>query len=121
VPRRRLCRPLVAAAAFFGLPLLGLPQSRLQLLSAGRVPFIAEGFADRRYRADGSLVPRSEPDAFVHDPAEAVRQVEWLMRERGVRTICVHGDNAQAVEFAKTLRAALAGAGHRLVAFRRDD
>jgi 5-oxoprolinase (ATP-hydrolysing) subunit A len=114
-------RPLVAAAAFFGLPLLGLPQSRLQVLSAGRVPFIAEGFADRRYRADGSLVPRSEPDAFVHDPAEAVRQVEWLMRERGVRTICVHGDNAQAVEFAKTLRAALAGAGHRLVAFRRDD
>src|SRR5579862_9502365 len=51
-------RPLVAAAEFFGLPLLGLPGSRLQALSADRCPFIAEGFADRRYQADGSLVPR---------------------------------------------------------------
>jgi UPF0271 protein len=110
-------RPLVAAAEFFGLPLLGLPQSRLQALCAGRVPFIAEGFADRRYRADGSLVPRSEADAFVHNPAEAVRQVEWLMRERNVRTICVHGDNAQAVDFVKALRETLSAAGHRLAAF----
>ena len=81
------------------------------------MPFIAEGFADRRYRADGSLVPRSEPDAFIHDPAEAVRQVEWLLRERGVQTVCVHGDNAQALEFVKAMREALSRAGHRLAAF----
>src|SRR5436309_5750037 len=56
-------RPVVAAAALFGLPLLGLPASRLEALSAGRCPFFAEGFADRGYRPDGSLVPRSEPDA----------------------------------------------------------
>jgi UPF0271 protein len=110
-------KPVVAAAEFFGLLLLGLPNSRLQVLSAGRCPFVAEGFADRRYRPDGSLVPRSEPDAFVHDPAEAVRQVEWLLRERGVRTICVHGDNPQAVEFVRALRSTLTAAGHRLVAF----
>jgi 5-oxoprolinase (ATP-hydrolysing) subunit A len=110
-------RPVVAAAEFFGLPLLGLPQSCLQALCAGRVPFIAEGFADRRYRPDGSLVPRAESNAFVHDPAEAVRQVEWLLRERGVRTVCVHGDNAQALEFVKALRQALTAAGHRLIAF----
>jgi UPF0271 protein len=110
-------RPVLAAADFFGLPLLGLPQSRLQALCTGKVPFVAEGFADRRYRPDGSLVPRSQPEAFVHDPAEAVRQVEWLMRERGVQTVCVHGDNAQALEFVKALRQALTAAGHRLVAF----
>src|SRR5215472_18175783 len=40
-------RPIVAAAELFGLALMGLPGSRLQVLSAGRVPFVAEGFADR--------------------------------------------------------------------------
>ena len=69
-------RPVIAAAELFGLPLLGLPQSRLDALSAGRCRFVAEGFADRRYLPDGSLVPRSRPDAFVHDPAEAVAQVQ---------------------------------------------
>jgi UPF0271 protein len=107
-------RPVIAAAEFFDLPLLGLPNSRLQGLSAGHVPFVAEGFADRRYRRDGSLVPRSEPDAFVHDPGEAVRQVEWLIRERGVQTVCVHGDNPEALAFVKALRNALTAAGHRI-------
>jgi UPF0271 protein len=110
-------RPVVAAAEFFGLPLLGLPGSRLEALSAGRCSFVAEGFADRRYQPDGSLVPRSRPDAFVTDTAEAVRQVEWLLRERGVRTICVHGDNPEAVAFVRALRQALTAAGHRLTAF----
>ncbi len=112
-----VARPVVAAAACFGLPLLGLPGSRLEVLSAGRCPFVAEGFADRRYQPDGSLVPRSRPDAFVTDPVEAVRQVEWLLRERGVRTICVHGDNPEAVAFVQALRAALAAAGHYLKPF----
>ena len=58
-------------------------------------------------RAVGSLVPRSEPDAFVHDPDEAVRQVEWLIRERGVRTICVHGDTPGAVSIARAVRDAI--------------
>src|SRR5262249_25943902 len=109
-------RPIVAAAEIFELALMALPNSRLQALSAGRVPFVAEGFADRRYLPDGSLVPRSRPDAFVSDPAEAVRQVEWLLREKGVRTICVHGDNPRAVAFVGELRDALTGQG---IAIRR--
>jgi UPF0271 protein len=100
-------RPVVEAVARFGLPLLGLPGSRLQALSAGRCPFVAEGFADRRYLPDGSLVPRSRPDAFVEDADEAVRQALDLARHRGVRTLCVHGDNPQAVEFVRRLREAL--------------
>jgi UPF0271 protein len=99
-------RPVVAAAELFGLPLLGLPGSRLEVLSAGRCPFVAEGFADRRYLPDGSLVPRSRADAFVEAPAEAVHQVIGLI-QRGVRTICVHGDNPQALAFVRELRQAL--------------
>ncbi|HKI37878.1 MAG TPA: 5-oxoprolinase subunit PxpA [Gemmataceae bacterium] len=104
-------RPVVAATELFGLALMGLPDSRLQALSAGRVAFVAEGFADRRYLPDGSLVPRSRPDAFVADPEEAVRQAEWLLREKGVRTLCVHGDNPQALAFVRTLRAELTRCG----------
>jgi UPF0271 protein len=110
-------RPVVEAVALFGLQLMGLPNSRLQALSAGRCPFIAEGFADRRYLPDGSLVPRSRPDAFVEDPADAVRQAEWLLREKGVRTLCVHGDNPQAVAFVRELRAALTRQGIAIQAF----
>ncbi len=101
-------RPVITAAESFRLPLMGLPDSRLQALSAGRVPFIAEGFADRRYLPDGSLVPRSRPDAFIEDPEEAVRQAEWLLREKGVQTLCVHGDNPQALAFVRKLREELA-------------
>jgi UPF0271 protein len=104
-------RPVVAATEVFGLALMGLPGSRLEALSAGRCEFVAEGFADRRYLPDGTLVPRGRPDAFVADPAEAVRQAEWLLREKGVRTLCVHGDNPHALEFVRELRAALGKRG----------
>jgi UPF0271 protein len=104
-------RPLVAVAELFALPLVGLPDSALQRLSRGKCPFVAEGFADRRYLPDGSLVPRSRPDAFVDDPAEAVRQVQSLLKDQGVRTLCVHGDNPQALAFVRELRAALTGQG----------
>ena len=104
-------RPIIEAVALFGLDLIALPESRLEALSVGRCPFVREGFADRRYLPDGSLVPRSRPDAFVTDPAEAVRQAEWLLRERGVRTLCVHGDNPQAVAFVRALRESLRAQG----------
>jgi UPF0271 protein len=104
-------RPVIAAAALFSLPLLGLPGSKLQALSAGRCPFVAEGFADRRYRPDGSLVPRSQPDAIIEAPEEAVRQAEGLLGDRGVQTLCVHGDNPQALGFIRALREALQGQG----------
>jgi len=104
-------RPLVETASLFQLPLLGLPGSCLQALSSGRSSFVAEGFADRRYQADGSLVPRSRPDAFVETTDEAVEQVQKLMAEKGVQTICVHGDNPRAVEFVRELRKALTNKG----------
>ena len=111
-------KPVVAAAFLYGLSVVGLPGSELERAAgAVGVPFVAEGFADRRYRADGTLVPRTESDAMIEDPKEAVDQVEWLVRDRGVRTICVHGDTPGAVEFAKRVRERLTEHGVVIRAF----
>lgn len=114
---RALADEVVSAAELWGLPVVGLPGSQLEAACHDHLPFIPEGFADRRYRPDGSLVPRSEPDAFVHDPDEAAKQAEWLIGEKGVRTICVHGDNPQAVAFTKAVREALLARGFTLKPF----
>jgi 5-oxoprolinase (ATP-hydrolysing) subunit A len=78
-----------------------------------------EIFADRNYLNDGWLVPRTRPDALLHDPKEAAQRVLRMLREGKVRsvegrdvevrgeTICVHGDTPGAVEFARELRSQL--------------
>ena len=78
-----------------------------------------EIFADRNYLNDGWLVPRTRPDALLHDPKEAAQRVLRMLREGKVRsvegrdvevhgeTICVHGDAPGAVEFARELRTQL--------------
>jgi len=112
----RLAEPIAQIARRLGLALVGLPQSALA--SAARraqVRFVPEGFADRRYRPDGSLVPRSEPDAFVLDPEEAADQARALVASGRIETLCVHGDNPAALQFLRRLREGLAAAG---VAFR---
>lgn len=109
---------LAIAAGEWGLPVVGLPDSALATAAARHgLRFVPEGFADRRYKPDGSLVPRTDPDPFVHAPAEAVRQVEWLVREKGVRTVCVHGDNPDAVAFTRAVREGLLAAGFVLKPF----
>ena len=110
-----VARPIIAAAQLLNLPVMALPGSRLEALSPGG--FIAEGFADRRYLPDGTLVPRTRSDAFVHDVAEAVAQADWLMREKGIRTLCVHGDNPQAIDFVRGLRDAFIRRGIVIRAF----
>jgi UPF0271 protein len=108
---------VVSACALSDLPVVGLPGSRLEERATGRVPFIAEGFADRGYRPDGILVPRDEPGAFVADPAAAADQVRRLIDAHGVRTVCVHGDNPEAVAFVRAVRAELVRAGAELRPF----
>lgn len=109
--------PVTAAAEACKLKVMGLPNSRLQAACSGRVPFIAEGFADRRYQPDGSLVPRGRPDAFIEGADAAVRQMQWLIGDLGVETVCVHGDNPHAVEFVRALRDALLRQGFTIRAF----
>src|SRR5262249_54387204 len=86
-------RPLVKVSELLSLPLLGLRGSRLDAQCQGRCGFVGEGFADRHYRSDGSLVPRTEPDAVIESAEQAMQQAFWLLRERRVETLCVHGDN----------------------------
>jgi UPF0271 protein len=58
-----------------------------------------------------------EAGAFVEDAAEAVRQALMLVRVRGVRTLCVHGDNPQALAFVRSLRDGLTAAGFAIRPF----
>lgn len=113
----RYARAVAEAAEAFGLPLLGLPGTKMEEMARLRCRFVKEGFADRRYLADGTLTPRTEPNAFLHDAEEAVQQAEWLIREKGVESLCVHGDNPQAITFVRALRDALLRRGFTLKAF----
>lgn len=92
------------------LPLLGLPGTlhAEAALSAG-VKFFVEGFIDRRYRADGTLTPRSEPGAVLEEPEEAAEQGLGLAKR--VDSLCVHGDNPQSVTLARRARALLIESG----------
>jgi UPF0271 protein len=92
-----------AAIPVFGLaasPMLDVWRS-MGLIAMG------EGFADRRYEADGSLRARKYSDALIADPREAAAQAVRLARSGTVRTICVHGDTPGAVSILKACREAL--------------
>ena len=69
-----------------------------------------EGFADRAYRDDGTLVPRSEPGAVIHDPTDVLARVVPMARRFDIDTICVHGDTPGAAQLALRIRAALEAA-----------
>ena len=109
--------------------LYGLAGSRL--LEAGRqagLTVVSEVFADRGYRADGTLVHRAEPGALLHDPELVSARAVAMVRDGGVasvegvwvpldvETICVHGDSPGAVGLATALRAALVSAGFAVLA-----
>jgi UPF0271 protein len=106
------------------LMLFGLPGSKS--LDAARrhgLRAVSEAFADRAYRADGSLVPRSEPGAVIDDADAVVERAVSIARDRvvvaadgtrvtlDVETICVHGDTPGAAVLAARIRQALSDAG----------
>lgn len=106
------------------LLLVGLAGSRL--IEAGRargLATLAEGFADRRYVRDGTLVRRGQPGALIEDPQAAEAQVLGMLREGcvfgvagdrvalAVDTVCVHSDGSHAVALARRLRARLRAEG----------
>ncbi|NCT82273.1 MAG: 5-oxoprolinase subunit PxpA [Comamonadaceae bacterium] len=84
---------------------------------------VAEVFADRGYRADGSLVPRSQPGALIDDVGNAVARTLRMVREGVVtavsgetvplqaQTLCLHGDGPHALAFARAIHQALTDAG----------
>jgi UPF0271 protein len=98
---------LVPGAVIFGPPLGALREA----CEVARVRFVAEGFIDRGYRADGSLIPRGEPRALLHDEEAAVAQALRLVRSGGVGTLCVHGDGVHAARLLAAARAGLVAEG----------
>lgn len=106
-----IAQGLVDAVYPWGLPILGLAGSCVdRACRHAGLSFIAEGFADRRYRDSGELVPRSEPNAVLDDPTEIAAQVLVLAR-RGIGTICLHGDNPHSVVIGALVRFTLTEAG----------
>jgi UPF0271 protein len=113
-----VARAVAAGVAAFGvLPVLGLPGSALLGAAAvAGLPAVTEGFADRAYAPDGTLVPRDVPGAVISDPAEVAAQCVALAHGE-VRSVCVHGDSPGAVAAARRARAALEAAGVTVEAF----
>ncbi|MBP3953323.1 5-oxoprolinase subunit PxpA [Bacillus suaedae] len=113
----------IAKAVFVTDPTLilyGLSGSAL--IKAGkkyRLTVANEVFADRTYQIDGTLTPRREPNALIHDSQIAVEQVLLMVQEKVVKTVdgtfipieadtvCLHGDSKDAVRFGMDLRVRL--------------
>lgn len=122
-----LARAIAHATAKFSrdLALYGLASSepmRSAAADAG-LRFVPEAFADRRYLADGSLQPRTEPGSLLTDSVAAAGQALSIAVDGGVaaadgsrvdlraESICCHGDTPGAVKIAAAVRQALARAG----------
>ena len=115
-----------ATAKFSGdLALYGLASSEPMASAAAeaRLRFVPEAFADRRYLADGSLQPRSEPGSLLTDASDAAAQAVSIAVNGHVsasdgsavslraESICCHGDTPGAVDIAAAVRRALEDAG----------
>ncbi len=122
VDHRRQARAVVAAVVAYdsSLPVLGLPGSVfLEEAREAGLEIVAEAFADRAYTAEGTLVPRTESGAVLHDPtlvAERVRRmvvdgeldaVDGSTVKVAAASVCVHGDSPAAVDMAAAIRALL--------------
>ncbi|MFJ7623159.1 LamB/YcsF family protein [Rhodococcus sp. P-2] len=122
VHHRRQARAVVAAVVAYdsSLPVLGLPGSVfLEEAREAGLEIVAEAFADRAYTAEGTLVPRTESGAVLHDPtlvAERVRRmvvdgeldaVDGSTVKVAAASVCVHGDSPAAVDMAAAIRALL--------------
>lgn len=123
--------PTIAKAVLDGvyavnpaLPIVAIAHSALERIGRERGMAIrSEIFADRGYDEDGHLLPRSRPDAVLHDPqtvaeralrmihADAIETLSGQLLPTTIDTLCVHGDNAEAVTLASHLRTALEADG----------
>jgi UPF0271 protein len=106
-----LARAVVSAAISElgdSVTVIGPPAGALcEAAAAHGVRYASEGFADRRMRPDGALVPRSEPNALLTDPVEAAAQARLLAAR--VDTICCHADTPGALAIAGAVHQALHG------------
>ena len=88
-----------------------------------------EGFPDRGYLADGTLVPRSREDAVLHDAKIVATRAIRMARDGFVESVdgtrvvvspdslCIHGDNPEALELVRAAREALEASGLIIASF----
>lgn len=117
-----LANAICAAVRSFNSELAVFGLAGSELIAAARhadLSAVEEVFADRAYQADGSLVSRTQAGAMIEDEAQAIAQTISLVRDKQVtaidgstvkvnaQTVCLHGDGAHALSFARTIRARL--------------
>lgn len=123
--------PAIAAVCFAaceglvrGLGILAIDNSaQAEVAEALGFPVVREAYADRAYQPNGLLLPRSEPGAVIHDAGfiaeRALRlaesgeivAVDGTVIATDARSLCIHGDNPEAVVIARAVRDALEAAG----------
>lgn len=124
--QRELAEAIVRAVHAFDGTLLLYAPPRSALADAGRaigLRVALEGFADRAYLPDGSLVPRSHPHAVIASVEDVVTRAMQMATDRSVvatdgsmvqlnvDTLCIHGDTPGAASLAAWIRAGLQSAG----------
>lgn len=111
------------AVSCFNVPLMTLAvldnQPLLDIADRYELPLLFEAFADRRYLANGTLAPRTLPDAVITNAEDIISQVRQITQYGKVRTIegyaidieadtlCVHGDNLAAIDIIKQIRTSM--------------
>jgi UPF0271 protein len=123
---------IVGAVAAFNpsLVLLTLPQSQMaRLARERRVPLAREAFVDRNYEPDGSLTPRSRPDALLSDPVVCADRAARMVLDGVVEardgsiielqpdSLCIHGDGPAALALLRATRDRLAQSGVTIAPF----
>jgi 5-oxoprolinase (ATP-hydrolysing) subunit A len=123
---RQIAEAIVSAMVVVDPYLILFAPANSELERAGKAEqfnVVCEVFADRNYQSDGSLVPRSRPDALLKDPQAAAKRILRMLQEGKVEsveghdvdiraeTVCVHGDTPGAVDFVRVLRSELEANG----------
>jgi len=128
---RQLAEAIAQAVWRFStsLPLVCLADSQMERAARDvGLPVAREGFADRAYEPTGLLASRSTPGSLLSSPADAASQAVGLASGKviardgtelslHVDTICIHSDTPGAAEIARSVRAALTGAGYEVSPF----
>lgn len=115
----KLARAIVDAVHDFDSTLILFALANSEMVIAAKqtgLAYASEVFADRTYQDDGSLTPRNKPNALIDDERQSLAQALMMVNKQQVisannqtislkaDTLCLHGDGAHAVEFAKTIR-----------------
>ena len=110
--------------------IMGLAATKMEEVARElKCRWAGEIFADRAYDSDGTLVDRRLPGAMIHDASQAASRMVGMVQKGAILTadggelatridtICVHGDSAEAVNIARTVRSGLEAAGIKVEAF----